>query len=55
MKIGAYELKPCPFCGSDDLCNDLIIWSKIRCMDCLSSSYDYQTFEKAIEAWNKRI
>ena len=56
------ELKPCPFCGSDDVylvnassdgnewgvvCRDCDVWADNRLMD--------MTKEQAIELWNRRV
>ena len=56
------ELKPCPFCGSDEVgC-----WMSsrqfpngknphhVQCDNCFASSDYYCTMEEAIEAWNRR-
>lgn len=51
------ELKPCPFCGSEDL----IVLKKrntpkwMQCANCLSSTGTYNTVEEVIEAWNRRV
>jgi hypothetical protein len=55
------ELKPCPYCGSNDL-NDCYVY--IRCNKCLmegpkmngghnDAHSDFRDRELAIEAWNK--
>ena len=56
------ELKPCPFCGSDEVgC-----WAhygkfpngktphNVLCDDCGSTTDMYPSAEEAIEAWNRR-
>lgn len=55
------DLKPCPFCGSNDVD---IRWymprrgngvlSFVLCYDCESSGPEKPTDEKAVEAWNRR-
>ena len=55
------ELKPCPFCGSDDVgC-----WTSstvfpngkhphwVLCDDCFAKTDTYCSMEEAIEAWNR--
>lgn len=48
-------LKPCPFCGSDDIREEIKSnnWSKISCQDC-GTDIDREYSEWAIEAWNTR-
>ena len=52
------ELKPCPFCGGD---NVLVIKTDIfnpswyaRCNDCKVMSTFYKTREDAVAGWNQR-
>jgi Lar family restriction alleviation protein len=52
------ELKPCPFCGSNDL--DLCYVPKSHWVSCNVCNAEgpngnYSTVKKAIAAWNKRI
>ena len=54
------ELKPCPFCGGDDIYADVGIYIgkewlsvTIKCRDCGASIWGY-TLEEAITAWNRR-
>lgn len=48
------EVKPCPFCGGEDIRyeeDDLIV---IYCYECDCQSRRCETIEEAIEAWNRR-
>ena len=49
------ELKPCPFCGSDD-CQMLPFGDQVyvHCNDCGGESGFDLTAEKAAEKWNRR-
>ena len=56
------ELKPCPFCGSNNLsiesifmtnCPDRFCW--IRCNNCTAEIKEPKLRDEAIEAWNRRI
>lgn len=61
------ELKPCPFCGGEaSFKKHSFYYDKersfsdntygISCNNCFAESYQfYQTKEKAIEAWNRRV
>ena len=49
------ELKPCPFCGSENVKIDVdsgIYWC--RCIDCKACSSSDFSKEKAVEKWNRR-
>lgn len=47
------EIKPCPFCGSDDLCVlELSNKSYVRCGKCYSYGPDGKDKDEAIERWN---
>lgn len=54
------ELKPCPFCGSEDLHIDYHIENNspkifyVVCMNCFSQGPFHYTEKIAIDAWNKR-
>ena len=57
------ELKPCPFCGSNDVhllnaaCPEGDQWS-VTCKDCnvwVDHMFDAMSKEEAIELWNKRV
>lgn len=50
------ELKPCPFCGSDD-----VTWfygledeHYVECLDCSAKAESYSGLEDAIAGWNAR-
>jgi hypothetical protein len=57
------ELKPCPFCGSEDIVEEGVCtccesgdensWTKIRCQDCGASAANWP-FKKAETRWNSR-
>ena len=47
------QIKPCPFCGSDDLCVlELSDNSCVRCRKCYSYGPNGKDEENAIERWN---
>lgn len=49
------ELKPCPFCGSDDVtCDRLEDVYYVECWDCSAKIETYNGAEDAIEGWNAR-
>jgi Lar family restriction alleviation protein len=48
------KLKPCPFCGSDDVELDLDYRWRIVCRDCDSKGSGYEENKKAVAAWNRR-
>ena len=52
------KLKPCPFCGGSAFIpksdsGDLLPW--VACIECGVETDCYETVEKAIEAWNRRV
>ena len=64
-----YELKPCPFCGSDDL---FVFWRSwdstpnnpdnyeygVECIFCgieIGIKTAYKTEQQAVAAWNNRV
>lgn len=56
------ELKPCPFCGDSAFLCDipyscepgrLVMWA-VECNGCHTTTFEYDTKEEAIEAWNRR-
>lgn len=50
------EIKPCPFCGSDDLCVlELSDNSCVRCRKCYSYGPNGKDEENAIERWNSAL
>lgn len=56
------KLKPCPFCGGDDLLTFQYPYKRkpglrgcfIKCKTCGASSGNYETIEDALKAWNER-
>ena len=53
------ELKPCPFCGYDDikvevLRGDGLLYYYYECPKCHSCARSAKTEEEARNAWNKR-
>lgn len=48
------KLKPCPFCGGNNLSIDGITVYWVECKDCNASISGHETEEEAIEAWNMR-
>lgn len=53
MKIDGYEVKPCPFCGSERLRisnNRVNYWA--ACRDCAALGPEEKTAEEAVKKWN---
>ena len=56
------ELKPCPFCGGEAFVSECLyscepgrITTKVvECNGCHTTTFEYDTKEEAIEAWNNR-
>jgi Lar family restriction alleviation protein len=56
------ELKPCPFCGSKAFLSEFVYdlelgrvkMQFVECNGCHATTYEYDTEEEAIEAWNRR-
>ena len=57
------SLKPCPFCGSNDIATEEEYSSDtgysfgghiVICNDCEMQTKHYETQEEAVKAWNKR-
>lgn len=51
------ELKPCPFCGSDEDIRVVSEYSEafyVYCLTCTSCGPSGATSQEAIEAWNRR-
>jgi hypothetical protein len=70
MGLRVVELKPCPFCGSEDLDSESTNHTRyIRCQNCSASgghSFDHEedncdheednwSWETTISRWNKRV
>ena len=50
------ELKPCPFCQSEDIrAFDIGKTFVLYCHDCCSSGPEAGTLDEAIERWNRRV
>lgn len=49
-----FKLKPCPFCGSENI--RLTNWGLYRCwcVECLANATDCISAKEAIDAWNRR-
>ena len=53
--MNCIELKPCPFCGSDDVsCDILEDVYYVECWDCSAKVESYNGMEDAIAGWNSR-
>jgi Lar family restriction alleviation protein len=57
--IKQYNLKPCPFCGSDDI---VVFESSDSCgrnttytVECYTCDPFFNTEQKAVDFWNKRV
>ena len=49
------EIKPCPFCGSDDvICNMFEDVYFVECWDCCAKVESYNRLEDAVAGWNAR-
>ena len=53
------KLKPCPFCGSDNMgvyehSYPMEHYYFVFCNECKAESGNFETKEKAILAWNRR-
>ncbi len=62
------KLKPCPFCGSEDIIEDAVdgFWLSetefldetecwVICDGCGAKTYEFHTMQEAVDAWNRRI
>lgn len=49
------ELKPCPFCGGQNILGFYSMVCNVNKGGCGASSGYFSTVEKAIEAWNRRV
>jgi Lar family restriction alleviation protein len=57
MESDIIELKPCPFCGSDNLYISDSVYQEgcvIGCIDCGSEVGNFDTKEEVVERWNHR-
>ena len=48
------KLKPCPFCGSNDV-KVVSGMNFVACYECESDSGVYDSKEEAVKAWNRRV
>ena len=50
------ELRPCPFCGSDDVVSGAGLEDEyyVECWDCSAKIESYKSLEEAITGWNRR-
>ena len=50
------ELKPCPFCGSDDVVFGAALedWYYVECWDCSAKVESCNGMEDAVAGWNAR-
>ena len=49
------ELKPCPFCGSEDaICDMFEDVYFVECWDCCAKIETYNGIEDAVKTWNTR-
>ncbi len=51
------ELKPCPFCGGTKF-NIVNVYGEdfyVACHTCTTCGPSGETYEEAIEAWNRRV
>lgn len=49
------ELKPCPFCGSDDVFRGMLEEVHyVECCDCCAKIETYNGIEDAVKTWNTR-
>lgn len=51
--MAEHELKPCPFCGSENI-NDTTLTEVMVCPDCATSGPDCDTPKEAVKNWNAR-
>ena len=50
------ELKPCPFCGGEEF-EVVSVYGEeyyVNCLNCTTCGPGGETYEEAIEAWNRR-
>lgn len=49
------KLLPCPFCGGDALLQTPGVLAFVECQGCGCSTWVFDSREKAIAAWNRRV
>ena len=53
--MNGIELKPCPFCGSEDVsCDRLEDVAYVECWNCSAKVESYNGMDDAIAGWNSR-
>lgn len=54
-EVMSKKLKPCPFCGSDDVICDMFedVYF-VECWDCCAKVESYNGLEDAVAGWNAR-
>ena len=50
----SYELKPCPFCGSDAMITEFNDSYYVECESCCATTGECVTIREAAESWNRR-
>ena len=62
MDLEKRGLKPCPFCGSEDIATFKYPFPRkglkgdyVICMECGSSTGKHETLKEAKRAWNQRV
>ncbi len=50
-----FEIKPCPFCGSDETQVDSTIDYRVECKRCEAQGPKSKSFNEAIGTWNNRM
>lgn len=54
--MNGIELKPCPFCGSEDVtCDRFEDVYYVECWDCSAKVETYNGMEDAVSGWNARV
>lgn len=51
----SYELKPCPFCGSDAMITEFNDSYYVECESCCATTGECVTIKEAVMSWNRRL